>query len=199
VRRAALARSFLRYRAAVRSADEFLHLTTKQLLAELKRGHAIAAEELSDTEYRGTSLGLPQFVERLTWKKFKKTFHRDASRCVLRGWNVRLEQNALEEPCVPLKKHGGAVTFGHYHVLSPEGHRIPKGCDRGLLIHYGHGKKSALDFNGLVRDPLVAVNPGDTRLLLGWSYLDLGFCLGTPSFFTLEYDCALTEIIEPPT
>ncbi len=182
----------------MRSAQEFLHLSSKQLLQELKRGHAIAPNALADKEYKGTSLGLPGFIERLTWKKFKKTFHQDPKRGVLRGWNVRLEQNELHEPCVPLQKHGTAVTFGHYHVLSPDGHRVPAGCDRGLLIHYGFGKKGPLDFAGRVRDPLVAVNPGDAGLLLGWSYLDVGLLLGTPSFFTLEFDRALTEVVEPP-
>ena len=184
--------------ATVHSAKEFLTLTPKQLLAELRAGHAIEPEHLFDKEYKGTSLGLPAFVERLTWKKFKKTFHFDPARAVLRGWNVRLEQNALDAPCLPMQKRGEPVTFGHYHVVSPQGQRMPKGCDRGLLIHYGHGKKGPLDFTGRVRDPIVAINAGNADLLLGWSYLDLGVCIGTPSFFTLEFDCPLTTVVAPP-
>ena len=128
----------------MRTAEEFLALSKKQLLAELRRGHPIDPESLVDTEYKGTSLGLPGFVERLTWKKFKKTFHRDEQLGVLRGWNVRLEQTPSTNPCIPLRKDGALVTFGHYHVVSPAGRRVPKGCDRGLLIDYGLGRKPLL-------------------------------------------------------
>ena len=39
---------------------------------------------------------------------------------------------------------------------------------------------------GFLRDPMVALAPGSTERLLGWSYLDLGFALPTPSYFLLE-------------
>ncbi|RLB64229.1 MAG: hypothetical protein DRI90_05055, partial [Deltaproteobacteria bacterium] len=59
----------------------------------LTSGHSIDPRQLDDVEYRGISLGLPAIVEKLTWKKFKKVFHRDPATGVLRGWNVRMEQN----------------------------------------------------------------------------------------------------------
>lgn len=180
------------------SAAEIHALSRRELMQILRAGHPIDERALEDTEYKGTSLGLPGFVERLTWKKFKKVFHRDPESGWLRGWNVRLEQNALEEPCIPKTKNGAAVTFGHYRVVSPEGHRVPAGCDRGLLIHYGLGGNRALDPMRRVRDPIVAVRAGDPTLLLGWSYVDLGLLLGTPSFFTLELDGPLTERVAPP-
>ena len=51
-----------------------------------------------------------------------------------------------------------------------------------------------------LRDPLVALNPGDPSLLLGWTYLDLGLGLrlGTPSFFSLELDGPLTHSAAAP-
>lgn len=181
------------------TAAELHRMTRAELMDVLRSGHAIEPRALDDTEYKGTSLGLPRWVERLTWKKFKKVFHRDPESGALRGWNVRLEQNELAGPCVPKTKHGEPVTFGHYRVVSPEGHRVVRGCDRGLLIHYGLGGNRALDPVCRVRDPIVAVAAGDPTLLLGWSYVDLGFaCLGTPSFFTLELDCPLTRAVKPP-
>ena len=51
---------------------------------------------LTWTENRGISLGLPAWVERLSWKKFAKAFHRDPRTQRLRGWNVRIEQGALQ-------------------------------------------------------------------------------------------------------
>lgn len=167
-----------------RRPSDFLALSRKELRRALAEGHPIDPLTLDDTEYKGTSLGLPAWVERLTWKKFKKVFHRDRSTGLLRGWNVRLEQNALEDECIPLVKRGEPFTFGHYVVVDPSTRRVPVGADRGLLIDYGF----------LLRDPLVCVNEGDPKLLLGWTYLDFGwFRLGTPSFFTLEYDGPLGE------
>ena len=171
---------------------DFLPLRAAELRALLAEGHPIDARDLDDTEYKGTSLGLPGWVEALAWKKFKKTFHRDPTSGALRGWNVRLEQNALEEPCVPKTRGGKPVTFGHYVVVDPAGHRTPQGCDRGLLIHYGLGGNAPLDPMRRVRDPLVAVTAGSVEMLLGGSYVDLGWTrVGTPAFFLLEKDGAL--------
>jgi hypothetical protein len=179
-------------------------MSTDELVRALEHGHPVDPHALDDTEYRGTSLGLPGFVERLTWKKFRKTFHRDPATGALRGWNVRLVQNGREAPDVPRTKRallGAAVphTFGHYEVVSATGYPMPtwKGrvvwAHRGLMIDYGRGANPP----GLmrrVRDPLVAVNAGDPTLLLGWSYVDLGFArVGTPSFFTLELAGPLTH------
>jgi len=150
-------------------------------------------------EYRGVSLGLPTFVEKLTWKKFKKVFHRDPATGRLRGWNVRVVQNGLDEPWEPQIKRGEPVTFGHYEVVDPAGHSVPSGCDKGLLIHYGLGGNRRRDGLGRLRDPIVALQPGSVELLLGWSYLDLRLRrVPTPSFFSLERDGALTHRVQPP-
>ncbi len=183
----------------VKKRSHFLQLTKAELMAALRAGHPVDPRGLDDTDYKGTSLGLPGFVERLTWKKFRKTFHRDPKTGVLRGWNVRLEQNEYDEPSIPRMKNGEAMTFGHYHVVSPVGHRVPKGCDQGLLIHYGLGQNPPFDPTARARDPLVAVNADDFSLLLGWSYVELfGMCVGTPSFFTLEYEGPLSFVVPPP-
>jgi hypothetical protein len=182
-----------------RRASDLIGLTRPALRQALAAGHPVDPSALNDTEYRGISLGLPAWVERLSWKKFKKVFHRDPESGALRGWNVRLEQNELDGPCVPLEKKGEPFTFGHYVVVDPEGRRVPKGADRGLLIHYGLGRNARFDPMSFLRDPIVCVNEDDPTLLLGWSYLDLGwFRLGTPSFFTLEYDGPLSHRVKPP-
>ena len=49
-----------------------------------------------------------------------------------------------------------------------------------------------------VRDPIVAVHAGSVAMLLGWSYVDLGFArMPTPSYFLLERERALTYV--PPS
>lgn len=174
-------------------------MSRRELAAVLSSGHAIDPWELSDWEYRGVALGLPRWFERLTWKTFKKAFHRDRERNVLRGWNVRLQQRGVDGPSIPIERRGAPLTFGHYHVVSARGRRMPLPAQGGLLIDYGLGGNARLDALQFMRDPLVAVNPGASNLLLGWSYLELGsLVLGTPSYFTLERDCALSHRVDPP-
>ena len=139
------------------------------------------------------------FSKKLFWKKFKKVFHRDPDTGQLRGWNVRVDQNELEGPCVPLTRHVEAITFGHYLVVPTAGYRMPEPIDRGLMLDYGLGGNRLREGLAFVRDPIVAVNEGSADLLLGWTYLDLPFRpVGTPSIFVLERDCPLTHVASPP-
>lgn len=180
-------------------ARDLLGLSARELRAVFSGGHDVDPRALDDTEYRGVSLGLPTFFERLTWKKFKKAFHRDRGTGLLRGWNQRLEQNDLDGPCIPLLRGGRPVTFGHFHVVDPTGRSMPVPGRPALLLDYGLGENAALDFTRFVRDPIVAVNAGDARLLLGTMYLEIGpLRIPTPSFFTLELDGKLTDVVAPP-
>ncbi len=165
--------------------DELLALDAAGLAAALAAGHAIDQAALADSQYRGISLGLPRAIEALTWKTFRKTFHRDPHDGRLRGWNVRLAQTGIDGPSVPLK------SFGHYGVgaLGP----TPRPCGPGLLLDYSAGTRGPM---GRLRDPIVAVNRGSVELLLGWSYLALGpVLLATPSYFLLAREGRLDEIV----
>lgn len=156
----------------------------------MRRGYPIAPGSLDDTQYRGISLGLPSWIERLTWKTFRKTFHRDPRTAVLRGWNVRLAQHGLDGPSEPLLRGGDPVTFGHYAVVEDGERGGP-----GVLLHYGKGANALLDPVRLVRDPVVALGPGSAELLLGFTYLAVGpLRVPTPSFFALEREGPLTHI-----
>lgn len=176
---------------------DLLEASQAELRELLRAGHSIDPTALDDTEYRGISLGIPAVVEKLTWKTFKKVFHRDRRRGVLRGWNVRMEQRGLDGPWVPKTKKAQPVTFGHFEVVAAAG--VPEGCDRGLLIDYGRGGNRRLDPVSRLRDPIVALEAGSADRLLGWSYLQVGpKQVGTPSFFWLERDVPLTHHAEPP-
>ena len=135
------------------SARDLLHLNRRQLIGFMKDGHPIEPSELENFEYRGVSLGLPELVERLTWKKFKKVFHRDRATGLLRGWNVRLDQNGLDGPWVPLTRNEVPVTFGHFRVVSGAGYRMPEPCAQGLVLDYGLGGNRRREGLSLVRDP----------------------------------------------
>ena len=179
-----------------------LHELRNASQADLKRalfgGHSIAPEALQDTCYRGISLGLPSWIESLSWTTFMKTFHQDPDSGLLRGWNVRLEQTGLEGPIEPMRDlNGRPKTFGHYEVVQATqtaSHRAPN----GLLIDYGRGRNSRLDPIGRLRDPIVALEENSVDTLLGWSYLDLGFAMPTPSYFLLQRCGPLDHVAHPP-
>lgn len=150
--------------------EELIGLNATGLYKRLQTGFAIDPRALDDSRYLGTSLGLPAFVDRLTWKTFEKTFHRDAE--VLRGWNVRLQQDTNE--AMQVRGPGGRhvpKTFGHYRVHD-EGAR--------LLLDYG-----------LLKDPLVALIEGDVQWLFGRTLVGP---IPTPSYFVLQRRGPLAHI-----
>lgn len=171
--------------------DDLLSMPRSALAQVMREGHPIDPRSLDDTEYRGISLGLPAWAERLSWKTFQKTFHRDPATGELRGWNVRVEQRGLDAPSVAMTRDEAPVVFGHYRVVDLPPGGAPRGIVRGLLIDYtpaGGGMSR-------VRDPIVAVHAGSVALLLGWSYVDLGFArMPTPSYFVLEHERSLTYV-----
>ena len=166
-------------------ASELWQHDNAQLRKIMSECHAIGADDLAGWEYRGVALGLPKFVEKLTWKTFIKAFWRDPGAPHVRGWNVRLEQTGLDGAIAFKQKHGQPFSFGPYRVTDlPQ--KLPFAIQSGVLLDYGL-ETGFFDGMHLVRDPLVALNPGDPTQLLGWTYLQLGpWQVSTPSYFTLE-------------
>lgn len=157
---------------AAPTREALLAASPAALAAILAAGHPVAPEQLAGAEYLGTSLGLPAWLERVTWKTFAKAFVADGSR--VRGWNVRVDQRA---PYAPRIRRGRPVTFGHFVVVR-EGDTA--------LLDYGAGSHRP-DPLRVLRDPLVALEPGSADRLLGCSLVDLaGVRLPTPSYFLLE-------------
>lgn len=179
-------------------ATELLDASRPQLAELLRAGHPVEAADLVGHEYRGISLGMPAIVDRLAWKTFAKVFHRDQADGPVRGWNLRLEQTGLQGELVPKQKRGQPFSFGHFSVRPVTG-PLPGGVTTGLLLDYGQGGNHWWEGLGPLRDPVVALKPGRSDLLLGWSYLDLGlFRLGTPSYFVLERARPLHFVARPP-
>lgn len=167
--------------------EELLPLKPRQLMQRLREGHPIDPDAINGFAYQGVSLGMPAWIDALAWKTFQKAFRRDEASGELRGWNVRLQQQGLDAPCKALMRGGKPWRFGHFRVVATEGLSMPAGTGAGLLIDYGLENKSALDFARFLRDPIVALRPGDPTLLLGWSYLQLPRrIVPTPSFFLLR-------------
>ncbi len=172
-----------------------LRSASKRVLREhIVNGHPVDPDALEGWVYRGTSLGLPGVVQRLTWKTFQKTFYREPGSGRLLGWNVRLEQDGVDAPSRPKVRRGRPVIEWHYEVIPPRGVPMPDGFDRGLVIDYGRGRVPDLTMR-FIKDPLVALTPGSADELLGVSYLTVaGRCLETPTYFTLEREQRITDL-----
>ncbi|MBL0218581.1 MAG: hypothetical protein IPQ07_32475 [Myxococcales bacterium] len=169
---------------------ELLAASGSELRAMLAAGHPIDPSQLDDTTYRGISLGLPAWIERLSWKKFTKAFHRDPRTGCLRGWNLRIEQDGLDRPWRPRSRRGVPWTFGHFAVVREPGR---------LMLDYGAGGNRKGDPLNTLRDPLVALHAGSVERLLGWSYLAIGPAkIPTPSYFLLERDAPLAAPVPSP-
>ncbi len=178
--------------------EDVYALTTDGLYRLLAEGHRVSPDAIAEHEYRGVSLGVPGWVERLSWKKFRKSFHRDETGALM-GWNTRLRQNGLEQPDRPMEKKGAPFTFGPYGVFPMDAYRLPKRrggqvrADQALMLDYG-ARPNPPHLSRL-RDPLVSVHEGDASLLFGWSYLDLGFTSRTtPSFFLLQSPAPISHV-----
>jgi hypothetical protein len=175
----------------------FLRMRQRDLRDALVGGRSIDPKRIEGHEYRGVSLGLPAWMEKLSWKIFRKTFHRDPTTGELRGWNVRMRQvegGDLLAASTPLEKHGLPRAFGFYRVVPCEGRALPVRVPQGLLIDYG--ARGGGSFRTM-RDPLVAIDGDACDVLLGWSYMDLGFArIGTPSYFLLVREGPISYV--PP-
>jgi hypothetical protein len=114
-------------------------------------------------------------MERLSWKTFAKVIVADERGA--HGWNLRVEQRGVHAATVAQRRGGREWRFGPFRVVGEE---------RRLVLDYG-ASAPALSPLGLLRDPIVALNPGDPRLLLGRSLIAArGRLWPTPSYFTLE-------------
>lgn len=177
--------------AAVRAARELDNRGLRELIV---KGYPVDPEDLAGWVYRGTSLGLPSFVEKLTWKTFQKTFWRDPRSGRLLGWNQRLEQDGIDAPSRTKTKDGKPVTEWHYEVIAPDGVPMPEGFDRGLVIDYSLGPNPPGPMQH-IKDPLVSLVPGSADELLGVSYLVIGGrTLETPTYFTLEREAPVEYV-----
>lgn len=169
--------------------ETILRATNADLARVLAAGRAFAPADVAGWTYHGTSLGLPAWIERLTWKTFAKAFVREPDNRV-RGWNIRCEQ-ATPPTWRPRTRAGTPVTFGHFAVVTDP-------TTGSVLLDYGRGGNRNFDPVGAVRDPLVAL-VDDATLLLGRSLVAIaGRTLPTPSFFLLERGSRVEHVAHPP-
>lgn len=174
--------------------EPLLGLDRRALGQRLAQGHPLDPAALPGHVYHGISLGLPRWVERLTWKTFCKVFHRDQHGP--RGWNVATIQERDGLGWRPRVRRGELVTYGHFAIRPPPA-GLPARYGRGPLLDYG-AFAGPLDPMGLVQDPLVALRPDDPGLLLGVSFLALGAAIPTPTYFALIRAEPVQHVVDPP-
>ncbi|MCK6570580.1 hypothetical protein L6V77_05635 [Myxococcota bacterium] len=177
-------------------------MSNDERAAIVRTGSPLDLAALSSAAYRGVDLSLPPFMHRLLWQTFMKAFVADPARGEVRGWNIRLEQTGLDGPLRPLRtRNGRARTFGHYRVRPADGVRFPGGWSGGHFLDYRNAGNPPWDAARYTTSPLVAVNPGDMRLLLGWEIFRFGpLTVPLADYWALEYvgPVAEADIVPPP-
>ena len=152
---------------------DLLAMDADALHAIVARAHPLDPDALAGSQYFGVDLSLPPWVNKLLWKTFRKAFFRDPETGAIRGWNVRMEQQGIDGPRVPKKNRDGSdLTFAHYELQSAEGRAFPRGWTGAHFLNYGVPGNPFGENLGYT--PLVAVNAGDSSLLLGWEVFKLG-------------------------
>lgn len=174
--------------------EDLMKMTGAQLHAIIDRAYPLDLAALENTQYHGVDLSLPSWVNRILWKTFRKTFHRDPVTGVLRGWNYRMEQTGIDGARIPKKKNGQNWHFAHYEVRSAAGLRFPRGWHGANYLDYGVPGNPFGENLGYT--PLVAVNEGDMSLLLGWEIFKLGpLFIPLPDYWALRLEGPLEEVI----
>ena len=94
----------------------------------------------------------------------------------LKGCNVRIVQDSLNEPWTPIRKDGQIIKMGYFDVLFSY-------LENTVILDYGNDSRNGLFDGKLLRDRLVATDSG---LLIGKADMMLkDKVLGT-SYFVLK-------------
>ena len=59
------------------SFEDVLGMNARELANVMENGHEIDMEFLHNKMYMGVSLGLPDFMDKVLWKTFRKAFYFD--------------------------------------------------------------------------------------------------------------------------
>ena len=183
--------------------QDLLAMNGKQLQEIVARGAPLDLDALANSSYTGIDLSMPALFHKLFWRTFRKTFYRDPASGRLRGWNVMVEQTGWQTPPVPRRdRHGQQRSFGHYEVKPCAGQRFPRGWQGGHYLDYAVAGNLWLDWPARAGYcPLVAVNPGDMDLLLGWEVFRFGkLQVPLPDYWLLhrEGPLAAQEVVARP-
>ncbi len=176
--------------------EEVLKLDQAQLREIIFAAAPLHLDALDGQQYQGVDLSLPDFMHKLLWTTFRKTFLRDPVTGIMRGWNVRMEQRGVDGPQAPKLRGGVPWTFAHYEVRPASGLTFPGGWRGEHYLDYSRVGNSFGE--NLAMAPLVAVNAGSMDLLLGWEVFRLGpMWIPLPDYWVLRREGPI-EYVAPP-
>lgn len=180
--------------------EDLLKMNKKEIGAVFYKGFPIPVNQLDNTQYLGIDMGMPKWFHKYFWRTFRKTFYRDPKSGVLRGWNVKLEQQGWDGPQkARTNSKGEELSFGHYHLLPAKGKKFPKGWQGADYLDYGVAGNKLGDPAALGYCPLVAVNEGSGELLLGWEVFKVGpVFLPLSDFWILKKEGPLDVVVPVP-
>lgn len=163
------------------SFAELIAMTDDERDDVLKNGVAPDLDGLVGWEFRGYNP--PFFARLLGFQKFIKGFARDAEGKVY-GYNLFVEdaRGGPDAPWVARGDGGPDTRHGFYDLVPLD---PATGVD-GVLLDYGSGRNAWYNPEGLIRDQLVQVTPGNPDLLLGKAFLQIGPGRVYSNFFVLE-------------
>lgn len=142
----------------------------------MKEGLTPKLEDLAGYEFKGfNTLDLTSI---LGFRKFKKGFYwaegTGPEAKILKGYNVKIVQNAMIDEWIDIMKHGRPACHGFYRVFPPAETRAYNDYPNAVLIDYSAGDNPLLDPSKFLRDYLVQVSPTNRDLFLGKAYVALG-------------------------
>lgn len=186
--------------SSILTLDDLMKMDGRGHHEVLARAHPLDPERLVGRQFLGVDLSLPDWVRKLLWHTFRKTFVRDEATGDVRGWNVRMEQHGVDGARIPMKDRlGRPITFGHYRLRSAQGLSFPTGWKGHHFLNYGVAGNTFLDVARIGRTPIVAVNEGSSELLLGWEVMQVaGAKLPLPLYWALRDEGPLELVVPPP-
>jgi hypothetical protein len=171
-----------------RTALDVYRSPASTLFAIMAESAAPPFEDIVGWEFNGTNLGFGR--ELLGIRKFRKGFYQGPPRGegpepFIQGYNIPVKQNGVGNPHIAKPSDANPKRFGFYRCFDaakdPRFNRWP----RAMLLNYGMGG-NGFAVEGLLRDYLVQVIPGQSDLLLGYAVFALGPLTIPGGFFVLE-------------
>ena len=157
---------------------------TRELEALVGRASSPDTRSLIGTEWRGYNQ--PWIARLLGIRKFIKGFMAGANG--VEGYNVKVVQNGVGDPWIPISNPRGRQRYAFYVVREAGNDRsIGARYAQAALLDYGAtAEGSGRGVERLIRDYLVQPDPANSDLLLGKAYFLVAGKLIPSSFFMLE-------------
>ncbi|HSL68846.1 MAG TPA: GMC family oxidoreductase N-terminal domain-containing protein, partial [Longimicrobiales bacterium] len=148
----------------------------------MKTGRPPALEDVLGYEFAGWNLNASTKI--LGTRKFKKGFFGGPGLDHIFGYNVPVKQNGITEPWIAEPSDEDPKRYYFFKVYpARQSARYPN----SLIVDYQASKEYfALNPVGYTVDYLVYVNPDDDDLILGKSYLEVGFLKPYLGYFVLK-------------